>query len=259
MQPQFFWLSVALVYGGLFLLGLDFYFEPDFSRRFKWVGEILLLSAIAFFSLKFVFVSAPINVLYVFSDQEYVIGATINGIAWRPTFSELDVIVNNPTDDNYDDINILVRPDYPVATIRQLSNLGDVSFEDYFGVTNTLMIQEIGKPAVPMVFLATNAGYKVHCGRIPPKSSLRLVMALVNFKPAVIKNTFPVMNEIETSDFVLEQTITEKGSNAKFSYFFGNIENNSYAPRPKSTHFSVSGSYVGTNRRRFVNKDITAK
>ena len=190
MQPQFFWLSVSLVYGGLLLFGIDLYFEPEFKRRSKWIGEIVILCFIGVFSVKYVFVSAPINVLYVFSAQEYVSGVPINGIAWRPVFSELDVIVNNPTDDNYDDVNILIRPDHPIATIKQLSNLADVSFEDYFGVTDTIMIQEVGKPATPMTLLATNAGYKVHCGRIPPKSSLRLVMALVDFKPAGFKKHF---------------------------------------------------------------------
>ena len=67
-----------------------------------------------------------LNIFTVATNKEYAPGTVIGGIVWRPVYTELDLIVNNPTDGNYDDVNILVRPDYPVAKIAQLSNLSDV-------------------------------------------------------------------------------------------------------------------------------------
>src|SRR5438128_1115436 len=61
MQPQFFWFSVSLVYVGLLILCVDLYFEPELPRKFKAVGLAIAVVGLIWFSIRFVFVSAPLN------------------------------------------------------------------------------------------------------------------------------------------------------------------------------------------------------
>jgi hypothetical protein len=259
MLQQFFWFSVASVCVGLLLLGVDLYFEPELPRGYKIVGGIIVAAGLIWFNLSFVFVSAPLNFKSLVSNSDYALGAAPGGIAWRSVFVELDFIAINPTDGNYDNIDIWVRPDYPVAEIAQLSNLSDVSFEDYYGVTNRVTAQDLRSPVgVPLVFLATDAGYKIHCGRIPPKSSLRLVMAVVDTKksePVGPENHIILPREISPDDFILEQSFETKGD--KSTYWFGSAKNLSiYAPGAKPKKITVSGSYTAVNRMRDVKQDV---
>lgn len=79
-------------------------------------------------------------------------------------------MVINPSDGNYDNVDLWVKPDLPVAAIGQIGNLSDVSFEDKFAFREELTVDDVtDKIRLPnMVFVATDAGYKVHCPHIPP-------------------------------------------------------------------------------------------
>jgi hypothetical protein len=258
MRPQFFWFSVSFVYVGLFLVSVDLYFEPDLTPRFKAVGESVVMAGLIGFSHWFVFVSAPLNFSSLASNINYSNGATPGGIAWRPFFTELDLMVSNPTDGNYDDVDIWIRPDSPVAAIAQLSNLSDVSFEDYYGATSRVTAEDLStNVAVPLVFLATDAGYKVHCGRIPPKSSLRIVMAVVDIKkskPQVPQAPITVPRDISPDDFFVVWSFDTKGD--KSFYWYGSAKNTSiFAPRAEPKKVTIKGSFTATNRRRSVNHE----
>jgi hypothetical protein len=259
MIQQFFWFSVASVCIGLLLLSVDLYFEPELPRGYKIVGGIIVAACLIWFNLSFVIVSAPLTFNSLASNSDYALGGGPGGIAWRSVFVELDFMATNPTDSNYDNIDMVVRPDYPVAAIAQLSNLSDVSFEDYYGVTNRVTVQDLStQVGVPLVFLATDAGYKIHCGRIPPKSSLRLVMAVVDTKksaPTDPQKPIILPREVSPDDFILEQSFDTKGDKA--TYWFGSAKNLSiYAPGAKPKKIIVSGSYTAINRRRNVKQEI---
>jgi hypothetical protein len=258
-QPQFFWFAVALVYGGLLLLIADVYFEPNLPRSFKGVVGAIGVVGLLAFSWLVVFVRAPLALSSLSSDINYAQGSGPGGIAWRSVFTELVLTVNNPTGRGYDDVDLLVRPDFPVAAIAQLSNLSEVSFEDYYGVTNRITVEDLSaRVGVPMVFLATDAGYKVHCGHIPPRSSLQIVMAVVDTKksePQDPKKPVIVPENVSLDDFILEQSFDTKGDKA--TYWFGSPKNlSAYAPGAKPKRIAVSGSYTATNRNRSVSQEV---
>src|SRR5437879_3903408 len=258
-QPQFFWFAVGLVYGGLLLLIADVYFEPNLPRAFKAVVGAIVIAAVFAFSLLVVFVPAPLALSSLSSDINYAEGSGPGGIAWRAVFIELVLTVNNPTGRGYDDVDLLVRPDYPVAAIAQLSNLSDVSFEDYYGVTDRITIEDLStRVGHPMVFLATDAGYKVHCGHIPPHTSLQIVMAVVDTKKSEPQDpNKPVIlpGNVSLDDFFMEQTFDTKGDKA--TYWFGSPKNlSAYAPGAKPKKIAVSGSYTAASRNRGVSQQV---
>ncbi len=46
--------------------------------------------------------------------------------------TELLLVISDPTDDAYHDVDLLLRPDNPVAGVGQVSNFPDVSFQDRY-------------------------------------------------------------------------------------------------------------------------------
>ena len=258
IQARFFWFPVASVYFGLLLIGVDLYFEPDLPSGFKAVCGAVVVAGLIGFSNCFVFVPAPINFSSLASNIDYSSGAAPGGIAWRPFFTELDLFVTNPSDGDYDDLDIWIRPDSAVAAIAQLSNLLDVSFENYYGVTNRVISEDLSTNVrVPLVFLATDAGYKVHCGRIPPKSSLRIVMAVVGIKKSkapVPQAPITVPRAVSPDDFFMEESFDTKGD--KSSYWYGSMKNTSiFTPSATPKKIDIKGSFTATNRRRSINQE----
>jgi hypothetical protein len=47
-----------------------------------------------------------LRVLTVVTNKEYAPGTVIEGILWQPYYTELDVVINNPTEASYEDVNI---------------------------------------------------------------------------------------------------------------------------------------------------------
>ena len=254
--------GLGVVYCGFALCLAECIWEPALLRRpyqLQIVSIGIVISLATVFTTGVVFVPAPLNFQSLASKSDYAPGTAPAGIAWRSVFVELDFIATNPTDSNYDNIDLWVRPDYPVAQIAQLSNLTDVSFEDKLGVISRVTIEDLSaKVGAPMVFLATDAGYKVHCGHIPPNSSLRIIMAVVDVKksqPTDPKKPITIPSDVSIDDFSVEEILDTKGD--KSTYWFGSPKNLSvYAPGAKPKRITVSGFYTASNRRRSIKQDL---
>ena len=61
----------------------------------------------------------------------YAFGTILGGIKWSSEFRDLRVIFENLTDDDYQDLDFTIRPDFPditIAAIGQISNIPNVTF-----------------------------------------------------------------------------------------------------------------------------------
>jgi hypothetical protein len=259
--------GAIVVFCGFTLCLAEIIWEPrllskPYQLQVALIGATLLLADL--FAISVVLPYSPLTLSTLGSQIDYSLGGgpTPGGIEWRPFYTELDLLMTNPTDGNYDDVDMLVRPDYPVAAIAQLSNLPGVSFEDKYGVHNRATAKEVGANTPPaiMSFLATNAGYKVHCNRIPPNSSLTIVMAIVELKPSqTVKAGTPIaipdVNAFTPDSLGMEETFS--GKDGTFFYRFGNPKWLSlYVPNPKPKKVLVSGYYTVGGCRRGMTKDV---
>ena len=162
-----FWPGVAFIYAGFLLLAIDVWLEPGLQRSLLWrigIVTILLLFTTAF-SLGIVFVKAPLDVSAFVTAAEYPTGTSIAGIPWKPQFTELQVRIDNPSDRNYEDVNLLIRPMSAIVAIAQVTSVPNVSFEDNHALSMRLMNINVGTmkaTAIPLVLLATDAGVTDH-------------------------------------------------------------------------------------------------
>jgi hypothetical protein len=177
-----FWPAVVLIYGSLGLGAADLWLEPDLQTKVIWkLGmSAVILGFASLFTFGFVLVAAPLPISDIATNGEYPADHKIGDIAWRKEFTELDIGIENPTSRAYEDVNLVIRPDNPVAAVTQIGKTCDASIEDADGV----MVREGLKPAVgdsrmnPLVLVATDAGYRIRCAHLPANSILKIVMAI---------------------------------------------------------------------------------
>ena len=257
--------------------GIEIYVEPALRRLpIRLIGWTGVIAFGAWYSIVIVFVSAPLKISTLTVGLDYPAGNGPAGISWHPYYTELTVIFTNPTRDDYDDINLFVKPDFPVAVIAQASQLSGFSYEDKFGTTARFWIEDLtNHKKQSMELLATNAGYKIHCDRIPPNASLKVTMALVKFNPARVTDmrnlgqnmplsdtmhgdqTFNAPLGLSLDHFAITTTIHETNG-GDYLYWYGSLKNDAfYLPQPTPKKVFVGGSYVGANRiQTFPNQEV---
>jgi len=256
---DWFWVGVTAIYLGFALLALDAWFEPDFRDNWKIKGIIFgaILAVAAAFSWAMVFVEGPLPAYAFATDGAYPIGTVISGISWRPQFTELNVDIENPQDKTYEDLNIVIRPTSAVAAIAQTSSISDVSFEDKNGLSTHMLDlnpRTGGSKAIPLVLLATDAGYRMRCGHLPAHAHLKILMALTDIKwnPQPSPPGTPIEEAVRDPNYLLRVKADDFST-----YWWGYREGEVYAPRPTSTEWlKIEGDYTVGRRRRTISQRI---
>jgi len=250
---EWFWVAVALIYVSFLVLVIDVWFEPELTRRWKIGVTVVAILLSAAFSWKIVFVPAPLPMQALITDGEYAAGTNIHGIVWKKGFTELRLIIINPSDHDYDNLSLSVQPIEPIAALAQDTNIPGVSFTD----NKRVMVSPVNvnritgqQTAIPVVILATDAGYTVNCPRLSRGTSIEIVMAL-----AEMKNTPEQPSQkppLENKDFMLRIRFDDSTS-----YWFGYPDGDNYLPqRPSTETVKVEGKYNAALRTRSITEKV---
>lgn len=251
--PDNFWISVGLIYLGLVLLAIDGFCEAWPKKWVKWIFSGAILVVIFVFSWGWVFVDAPLPVTGMVTNAEYPEGTVLAGINWNPKFTELNIDLHNTTKYVYEDLNILIKPNYPVAAIAQASTWSGVSFEDRLGASMHLIeIQGARRTAHPLVLVATNAGYIVRCEKLPGTATLKIVMAIVEIKDD--HHPHPPLQPGES--MVRKEDLLRTNYSDGSTYWYGQKDMDHYTQRVSPNTVEVSGEYVAAQRRRKISLDL---
>lgn len=241
-HPEYFWLFVVLVYAGMIAVGIDICFVEEWPRRWiRWAGGTLIFFVIGVFSLFFVFVDAPVAIVWHAVPAQYPQGTVIAGIPWRPEFTELMVRIKGSNTMNYSDMDIVITsPDFPIAAIGQISTIPNIYFENAGNVYPTI---QVGDLALPVVLLATDAGYRVR-GNLPAGDTLELALAVVDIKWGAHTGVAPTDH-----DYMFRMK-TKDGK----TYWYGYADGDVYSGRPSPQHVSVVGCFVAAQRERCISQ-----
>jgi hypothetical protein len=110
MMISYFWAGVVLIYAGFILLAVDIRFNPALGRspilRYGLLGVVAAFAV--GFSFAFVFVSAPLGIEALGLSADFPSRTMIAGIPWSSQFSELHVVIANPTIRNYEDLDVAI-------------------------------------------------------------------------------------------------------------------------------------------------------
>jgi len=169
-----------------------------------WGGTIIAIISFLFLLYDLLIrpriIPAPLLMRSMLLNGGYRIGTILGGIKWTPDLRDLRVLFGNPTDRDYQDLDITIRPDFPNVTITaigQVSDIPDVTF------VNTKM-QAFQKPnGTPIIkfeetesyiegdgwkFIKQGPGsaplsvypnhYRIRCKKLPFYTTLEITLAI---------------------------------------------------------------------------------
>ena len=253
---EWYWPAVSCLYLSCVLILLDLCFGENQLSAWWRVGIAIGIAAfVVWFTLKFVFVESPLEVSAL-SDMAEQQQKEVGGIRWRQEYVELDVYIKNSTAHAYSDLDIIIRPDFPIVSIKQTDG-PPVRFESR-GLND--LHQVVKMPAQPtkenpLVLVATDAGYRVRCARLVGGESISLIAALADIRWNPHPNSKGQMAGFFDPDYILKLHSSEDFGN----YWYGHKDFDYFTPRSGTTPtwMTVDESYTVLYRRRNVsNKRI---
>jgi hypothetical protein len=254
MMPFYFWLGVVIVYTGLAALLSEIIFDPELLRRryqIQVLGIVVVFFLFDWFTIGVVGARAPI-ILYAYAMRkgDYPAGTIIGGISWDSHFTDLRVAITNPTDDTYEDIDLIVQADkwsYKAALLNTPPdcNLTPIGGETIFTARTresgplTVTTSRVGTgydahDSMGNVYtpLATESGYRLVCGKLPAHFTIQLVVAAVALGTLIID----LMPTHPTDPGIWGTTIEEiAGATSPFDLLDA---------RPSPSTVMIKGSYI---------------
>jgi hypothetical protein len=201
---------------------------------------------------------APFHVLASIRSGDYPSGTVIADIKWIPEFTELRVALVNPTDMDYERVDLFLDPDESIAKIGQASAVAGVSFigdvtkeeSDIGGVY--AMFPEIqakdqsGRVInIPVVQILAPR-YRVKCQTIAKKSSVQLTLAIAKLRNDPDVHTFSIAPAKYDGDTSLSPTIFVSRDDASRVTF----------ERIRPTKIRIQGTYTAASRERSIDETV---
>lgn len=187
-----FWIGASAFFLGVILLAYQIQHEKWFQglQLMAEIGVDLIFAVIFVLSVIWIFAPAPLVIRDEPRLPKYVVGADVWGIKWEPSFSELDIHVENDSDNDYLNVIIRVETDLGIQQLHfQQSPFRCTSVPDLPSATPTIRSitqiwrdetgqwHELEHAAGPSSDVPAWA-YRVTCDKLPYHSQLDLVGAL---------------------------------------------------------------------------------
>lgn len=267
LMRTYYTLGVLIIFSGLAFALWEVCVEPELVKRPFWnqvVGIALILIFGAFFTIGIVGAQAPIVLQsYAMRNGNYSDGEVIEGIKWNSHFTDLRVAVTNPSDIDYQDLDVTVYSGWTHQAVM-MTSLSGCSLSSMGG--NTIFFaraKESGslfttatRTGASVDFhdsqgnvysvIATQGGYRLRCGQFPNHYTMTLVFALVSVPPKIMGG---LANGVPAGKWGLADTILP----AEESVF------NELGPKPASSIVSVKAHYIKNLKPYSVSINITVE
>jgi hypothetical protein len=200
-------LGISLTYLGLVFLILRVCVDPwvlSHSLRFQVCLVALVFLLFGGFAIFVVGAQAPIVFQsYAMKKGEYPPGTSIAGITWDSHLTDLRVAITNPTDDDYENLDVEVQPDkwtYKAALsnspgcdlVPMGGNLVSFSMNIKGGATS-ITATRVGtsfdaqdNSGDIFTTLATESGYRLRCAKMSARFTVQIVFAVVALGPSLV-------------------------------------------------------------------------
>ena len=240
---DWFWPGVGLCYFALAVLIADAWLEPELSSLWKWILTGILVLLGAGFSVSFVFSSAPLNVTALIADAPNQLGASVAGIDIKSDYTMVTLGITNDSDADYNSVDILIRPSSPIIKIAQLTSVPNCFLEpDNMIEMHQYYLDNIGKTKTenPLVLIATDAGYRFRCSKIPAGATVQIVFAVseIRWNTPREQASWPMAEQIADPSYILKF----KTDDFK-SYWFGHENGDDFAKVGKPQWVLVNSKF----------------
>src|SRR6266567_2429075 len=115
--------TIVLAYAFFMLCMLEIWFEPSL-RRLRWPLSVVIVSAIFWFSIAVPFAKSPLELKAYVPPGGHADAASIGGIYWDSHFTDLRIAISNSTANDYQNLDVLLKPDKWTHKAAVLSGAG---------------------------------------------------------------------------------------------------------------------------------------
>ena len=189
--PWAYWPGLAGVYGGILLLAYHVSSEEAFQGLS--LGTRIAIGIVAFclvyiWSANTVFVKLPIDIRAIVDKGNYPQGTDVAGIKWNPFYSDVRLLLSNPTGHDYSDIDLAVATDEQIVQVGQVTDIPNVSF---FPQTSPPVITLGGAdgqdlPVIPIKGTMQSCPiYRIRIEKLPRHSTIQIAVATVRMNAFV--------------------------------------------------------------------------
>jgi hypothetical protein len=185
--PSLFWYATGCFYIGLITLAIDIRQElklkrHKWKRRFGWMMVLILGCA---FSFGIAFYPAAIGVQSTSYEGQYKEGESEYGITWKDDMSDLRVDLENPTERDYDHIDLTISVgNLLVQDQKQVTNVPGVTLIPYSHQIHIILVDDNGKTTGEQNrSMNAYSEVRVLCDRLPKKTTVGLIFAVSDLTP----------------------------------------------------------------------------
>jgi hypothetical protein len=184
--PAFFWVAVVLFYVGFACFAYDIWLE---RWRLLWKGlwwACLFIFAV-FIAWVVVLPTEPLAVNLTPHYGNFKEGETVGGIQWEKNFSELRISFSNPSEQSYDDLDMVILTDLFIAQHGLIDAPPNCSLRLHQSPTalgaRLKGKDNDGRPTEQLMSSLGDSGpYLLHCDKLLPRDTAQVIFALVGLK-----------------------------------------------------------------------------
>jgi hypothetical protein len=165
--------------------------EFHFDKTSTMIVVLLGLSAAILFSIRFVFIPLHLtpNVLSTNADYENATTFGANGLVWSPKYAAIHMNINNETDYDYTDVELLIKPDIPIRSVVSLRAFPVVSLVRELPLSSEMFLRSSASNSdanIPTEWFLSTAGYHIRTDLLPAHSQVELLLALASINESMV-------------------------------------------------------------------------
>jgi hypothetical protein len=169
----FFWPAAGMFYAACLFGLLDLWFEKNLTRLAKTAIALGIILGASWFTFCIVLYPAKLETTSSWFRADYPVDTDVSGIKWKPGMSELWVNFHNPTERDYDDVELtMLIPDGFVQTTQSTaipcSPIEEMIWDIHDSKSNVY----------EKLFRKELIRYR--CDKLPKNASIQFVIAVVN-------------------------------------------------------------------------------
>jgi hypothetical protein len=173
--PKLYYPGVILVYLGLVAAIVDSIQGKFVKQRWlRWLFAVSLSLCLVYWTAAFVFANADLRLSAQPAMGNYVAGSTIAGIKWQKNFEEIRVQMDNPTEYDFRDINLIISSDLIIQQVGQFESACE-GFNEFSGVTGAALLTA-GKELIQPVAPTVSTKRHIRCSALASHSAASLVI-----------------------------------------------------------------------------------
>lgn len=154
-------------------------------RKTRWAAWILLPTAIGLSVYTLLWVPAyELSVRATTTHAPAPEGVVISGFVWSEKYSEVRLVLSNPSEEDFTDVDLMFNCDAPIAKFGVASGSAELSFYDNPETVDV----EFQYPSSgsrtkhPVVVVASELGIRIRTQALPRDSRIEIVFAAVTMR-----------------------------------------------------------------------------